>query len=131
MTGVYHTQPRVVERYFRKREKYDGGFPYGASRIAAHTHAVGWNGPRDRINCWLWGMSRLIYTSARTNRLPHWFAHLDSRGLPRRAILLLGIVFVIITGMTAVFPICSSVYSPWQVLSSCFSTCSVSSPTCA
>ncbi len=104
MTGVYHTQPRVVERYFRKGEKYDGGFPYGASRIAAHTHAVGWNGPRDRINRWLWGMSRLIYTSARTNRLPHWFAHLDSRGLPRRAILLLGIVFVIMTGMTAVFP---------------------------
>jgi amino acid efflux transporter len=53
---------------------------------------------------WLWGMSRLIYTSARTNRLPRWFAHLDSRGLPRRAILLLGIVFVIMTGMTAVFP---------------------------
>lgn len=53
---------------------------------------------------WLWGMSRLIYASARTKRLPHWFAHLDSRGLPRRAILLLGIAFVIMTGMTAVFP---------------------------
>ncbi len=53
---------------------------------------------------WLWGMSRLLYASARTKRLPHWFAHLDSRGLPRRAILLLGIVFVVMTGMTAVFP---------------------------
>jgi amino acid efflux transporter len=53
---------------------------------------------------WLWGMSRLIYTSARAKRLPRWFAHLDSRGLPRRAILLLGVVFVIMTGMTAIFP---------------------------
>jgi len=53
---------------------------------------------------WLWGMSRLIYTSARTERLPHWFAHLDHRGLPRRAILLLGVAFVVMTGMTAVFP---------------------------
>ena len=53
---------------------------------------------------WLWGMSRLIYTSARTKRLPHRFAHLDHRGLPRCAILLLGVAFVIMTGMTAVFP---------------------------
>lgn len=53
---------------------------------------------------WLWGMSRLLYSSARTKRLPGFFAHLDSRGLPRRAILLLGIMFVGMTGMTAVFP---------------------------
>jgi amino acid efflux transporter len=53
---------------------------------------------------WLWGMSRLVYASARTKRLPRWFAHLDSRGLPRRAILLLGIVFVVMTGITAIFP---------------------------
>jgi amino acid efflux transporter len=53
---------------------------------------------------WLWGMSRLLYASARTNRLPGFFAHLDRRGLPRRAILLLGIVFVAITGVTAIFP---------------------------
>lgn len=53
---------------------------------------------------WLWGMSRLLYASARTKRLPRWFAHLDSRGLPRRAILLLGIMLVGMTGMTAVFP---------------------------
>src|SRR5258708_20109373 len=97
MTGVYHTQPRVVERYFRKREKYDGGFPYGASRIAAHPHAVGWNGPRDRINHWLWGMSRLIYTSPLTNRLPPCFPHLHSRALPRRAILFPDLPFTFIT----------------------------------
>ncbi len=53
---------------------------------------------------WLWGMSRLLYASACTNRLPSWFAHLDGRGLPRRAILVLGIAFVVITGITAVFP---------------------------
>ncbi len=53
---------------------------------------------------WLWGMSRLLYSSARTNRLPGWFAHLDGRGLPRRAILVLGSAFVVMTGLTAVFP---------------------------
>ena len=53
---------------------------------------------------WLWGMSRLIYSSARTKRLPGWFAHLDRRGLPKRAILLLGSVFVILTALATVFP---------------------------
>jgi amino acid efflux transporter len=53
---------------------------------------------------WLWGMSRLMYASARTKRLPAFFAHLDRRGLPRRAILVLGIAFVAMTGMTALFP---------------------------
>lgn len=53
---------------------------------------------------WLWGMSRLMYASARTKRLPAFFAHLDHRGLPRRAILVLGIAFVAMTGMTALFP---------------------------
>ena len=53
---------------------------------------------------WLWGMSRLMYASARTKRLPAFFAHLDRRDLPRRAILVLGIAFVAMTGMTALFP---------------------------
>jgi amino acid efflux transporter len=53
---------------------------------------------------WLWGMSRLIYTAARNKRLPRWFAYLDGRGLPRRAILVLGGVFVVITAITAALP---------------------------
>jgi amino acid efflux transporter len=53
---------------------------------------------------WLWGMSRLIYTAARNKRLPRWFAHLDGRDLPRRAILVLAGVFVVITAITAAFP---------------------------
>ncbi len=67
---------------------------------------------------WLWGMSRLLYASARTKRLPDFFAHLDNRGLPRRAILLLGIVFVGMTGMTAVFP--NVLVSVFTVASSVF-----------
>ncbi len=67
---------------------------------------------------WLWGMSRLIYASARAKRLPRWFAQLDSRSLPRRAILLLGIVFVVMTGMTAVFP--NLLVSVFTVASSVF-----------
>lgn len=53
---------------------------------------------------WLWGMSRLMYASARTKRLPAFFAHLDRRGLPRRVILALGIAFVAVTGMAVLFP---------------------------
>ncbi len=53
---------------------------------------------------WLWGMSRLMYASACTKRLPAFFAHLDRRGLPRRAILALGIAFVAVTGMAVLFP---------------------------
>ncbi|HEY3993682.1 MAG TPA: amino acid permease [Ktedonobacteraceae bacterium] len=53
---------------------------------------------------WIWGMSRLIYASAQARRLPRWFAHLDSRDLPRRAILLLGVLFVAITGLAVIFP---------------------------
>jgi len=53
---------------------------------------------------WLWGMSRLLYASARTGRLPGWFAHLDSRDLPGRAILVLGSMVVIMTGLIAAFP---------------------------
>jgi amino acid efflux transporter len=53
---------------------------------------------------WLWGMSRLIYASARAGHLPGWFAQLNARGVPLRAITWLGIVFVVITGITAVLP---------------------------
>jgi amino acid efflux transporter len=53
---------------------------------------------------WLWGMSRLLYASAREQRLPRFFAQLDSRALPRRAILLLSSAFVVMTVITALFP---------------------------
>ena len=53
---------------------------------------------------WLWGMSRLVYSSAQAGRLPRWFAHLNNRGLPIRAIVLLSIVFISITVITAVLP---------------------------
>jgi amino acid efflux transporter len=53
---------------------------------------------------WLWGMSRLLYASAREQRLPRFFAQLDRRALPRRAILLLSSAFVVMTVITALFP---------------------------
>ena len=53
---------------------------------------------------WLWGMSRLIYSSAQAQRLPSWFNQLDKHGIPRRAILLLSVAFVIITTINALFP---------------------------
>jgi amino acid efflux transporter len=56
------------------------------------------------VASWLWGMSRLVYTSAEAGQLPRWFAHLDSRGLPRRAVLVLGGSGIVLTGVAAAFP---------------------------
>jgi len=53
---------------------------------------------------WLWGMSRLIYNSATKGQLPGWFAHLNHRGLPIRAIIFLSIFFIVITAITLIFP---------------------------
>lgn len=53
---------------------------------------------------WLWGMSRLVYASARAGRLPGWFAHLDGRDLPARAIVVLGVAFVAVTSVAAAVP---------------------------
>ena len=53
---------------------------------------------------WLWGMSRLVYASARAGRLPGWFARLDGRDLPARAIVALGAVFVLVTVVAAAMP---------------------------
>jgi len=53
---------------------------------------------------WLWGMSRLIYASASAGRLPRWPAHLDHRGVPRRAIGLLSAAFGVVTVVAALAP---------------------------
>jgi amino acid efflux transporter len=54
---------------------------------------------------WTWGMSRLLYAhslsvvdaSAGAGRLSGWFARLDGRAVPRRAILALAVVFAAVT----------------------------------
>lgn len=56
------------------------------------------------VASWLWGMSRLVYASARAQQLPGWFGHLDSRGVPKRAVLTLGSVGVVLTGIAVIFP---------------------------
>ncbi len=53
---------------------------------------------------WLWGMSRLVHASARAGRLPGWFAHLNRRDLPARAIVALGTAFVAVTVVAAAVP---------------------------
>jgi amino acid efflux transporter len=67
---------------------------------------------------WLWGTSRLVFASARAGRLPGWFATLDARGIPRRAVLALalpgtalmcvtwflpGLVLPFVVGASAIF----------------------------
>ena len=53
---------------------------------------------------WLWGMSRLIYTSGRAGGMPRWFVQLDGRDLPRRAIGVLATTFMVLTIIGAVVP---------------------------
>jgi amino acid efflux transporter len=55
-------------------------------------------------NSWLWGISRLLYASAGARRMPSYFAQLNDKNLPRRAILALGTVFVVMTCVFAFFP---------------------------
>lgn len=45
------------------------------------------------FNSWIWGISRLIYSSAKQNILPHYFSELNEKSLPRRAVLLLSVIF--------------------------------------
>jgi amino acid efflux transporter len=67
---------------------------------------------------WLWGISRLLFASARDGRAPAWLAALDARGIPRRAVLVLqlpgaaltcaaafvpGLVLHLVVGVSAVF----------------------------
>ncbi|WP_028061497.1 APC family permease [Candidatus Solirubrobacter pratensis] len=67
---------------------------------------------------WLWGISRLLFASAREGRAPAWLAKLDARGIPRRAVLVLqvpgaaitcgaafvpGLVLHLVVGVSAVF----------------------------
>jgi amino acid efflux transporter len=67
---------------------------------------------------WLWGISRLLFSSARDGRAPSWLAVLDARGIPRRAVLVLqlpgagltcvaafvpGLVLHLVVGVSAVF----------------------------
>jgi len=55
-------------------------------------------------NSWLWGMSRLLYSSANARRMPAYFARLDAKSLPRRAILAFGTVLLVMTCVFAFFP---------------------------
>jgi amino acid efflux transporter len=55
-------------------------------------------------NSWLWGMSRLLYSSANARRMPSYFGHLDAKSLPRRAIVAFGTVLLAMTCVFAFFP---------------------------
>jgi amino acid efflux transporter len=53
---------------------------------------------------WVWGISRLLYSTARDGRLPRFFASLDARGVPRRAVLSLTVPGACATCVAAVWP---------------------------
>jgi amino acid efflux transporter len=45
------------------------------------------------FNSWIWGISRLIYSSAQSNKFPSYFSTLNNKHIPARAIYLLAIIF--------------------------------------
>ncbi|BCA96950.1 putative amino acid permease YecA [Legionella antarctica] len=47
------------------------------------------------FNSWIWGISRLIYSSAKQRKLPLFFSELNNQQIPARAILLLMILFTL------------------------------------
>jgi amino acid efflux transporter len=53
---------------------------------------------------WIWGMSRLVYASASAGRLPGWFARLDRRAVPRRAVLALSATFAAVACVAVAAP---------------------------
>jgi amino acid efflux transporter len=53
---------------------------------------------------WLWGISRLLFSSAREGRAPVWLAVLDARGIPRRAVLVLQLPGAALTCLAAFIP---------------------------
>lgn len=56
------------------------------------------------FNSWIWGMSRLIYSSARHNKLPAYFSVLNEKNIPARAIYTLGCIFIGIIFLSNLFP---------------------------
>jgi amino acid efflux transporter len=52
-------------------------------------------------NSWVWGMSRMVRSAADAGRLPRYFAALDGRGVPRRAVALLTAGFLVTLGVSA------------------------------
>lgn len=56
------------------------------------------------FNSWLWGISRLIYSSSKKGILPNFFSTLNSNAVPARALVGLAILFSLNILIGAAFP---------------------------
>jgi amino acid efflux transporter len=56
------------------------------------------------LGSWLWGISRLLFAASRDGRLPAFFARVDARGIPRRAVLALALPGATLTALASLFP---------------------------
>lgn len=56
------------------------------------------------FNSWIWGMSRLVYVSAKQNILPSYFSLLNDKHIPQRSICLLASLFSIVLLVLIIFP---------------------------
>jgi len=56
------------------------------------------------FNSWIWGISRLIYSSAKSGKLPFYFSSVNNRNIPARAVYLLTVNFSLILLISILFP---------------------------
>lgn len=54
--------------------------------------------------CWIWGVSQLVVGASRSAILPAALASTTGRGVPRRALGLLAVLFLMVTTVLAAFP---------------------------
>jgi amino acid efflux transporter len=56
------------------------------------------------VSSWLWGISRLLFATARDGRMPAALAAVDARGIPRRAVLVLAVPGAAVTAVASLAP---------------------------
>lgn len=57
------------------------------------------------FNSWIWGISRLIYSSAKSAKFPAYFSYTNEKHIPVKAIYLLAFLFFITLLMSILFPL--------------------------
>jgi len=56
------------------------------------------------FNSWIWGISRLIYSSAKSQKLPSYFSAINNKHIPARAVYLLAVIFSLVLIFSVFFP---------------------------
>ena len=76
-------------------------FPMGMTIVVA---AIAFVAVQFNFNSWLWGISRLIYSSAKKGLLPTTLSKLNGNEVPSRALVSLALLFTLNIIIGAMFP---------------------------